>query len=242
VKRDWAALAFAMAFPTLLTWFYFVQLRGEPGEPNPAARLAYAVGKVIQFGFPFVYCLLFERQRLRPSAPTRDGLLLGVLFGLFVNAAIFVLYFAWLRHTEVMAVGRREILGQVRQFGLDTPAAYAAFACFVALLHSLAEEYYFRWFVFGLLRRHVGLATAVGLSSLSFMAHHVILLAVYFPGAEAFVRVVVPFALAVAAGGAVWAWLYDRARSLYAPWVSHLLIDAGLMALGYVLVAPDLRR
>jgi membrane protease YdiL (CAAX protease family) len=241
VKRDWAALAFAMAFPTLLTWFYFVQLRGEAGEPNPAARLAYAVGKVIQFGFPFVYCLRFERARLRPSAPTRDGLLLGILFGLAVDAAMFALYYGWLRHTEAMAVGEREILQQVRQFALDTPAAYVGFGCFVALLHSLAEEYYFRWFIFGLLRRHVRLATAIAVSSLAFMAHHVILLAVYFPGAAAFVGVVLPLALCVAAGGAVWAWLYDRARSLYAPWVSHLLIDAGLMALGFVLVAPHLR-
>jgi uncharacterized protein len=240
VRRDLAAVAFAMAFPTLLTWVYFVQLGGERGEPSPAAMWAYAVGKVVQFSFPFLYCLLYDRDRLRPSAPKRDGLLLGILFGLLVNAAIFGLYFAWLRHTEVMAVGQREILKQVQKFALDTPGAYVAFACFVALVHSLAEEYYFRWFIFGLLRRHTGLATAIALSSLAFAAHHVILLAVYFPGGEAFVRVVLPFALGVAAGGAVWAWLYDRAKSLYAPWVSHLLIDAGLMALGFLLVAPYL--
>jgi uncharacterized protein len=238
VRRDWAAVAFAMAFPSLLTWVYFVGLAGRPGE----ALLAYTVGKVIQFAFPAVYRLLYHRDRLRPSAPTRRGLLLAVLFGLLVNAAMFALYYAGLRQTDLMRVASQRILDKVREFRIDTPAGYFLFACFVALVHSLAEEYYFRWFIFGLLRRHVRLATAVALSSLAFMAHHVILLAVYFPGAAAFVSVVVPFSLCVAAGGAVWAWLYDRAGSLYAPWVSHLLIDAGLMLLGYVLVAPYLSR
>ena len=46
-----------------------------------------------------------------------------------------------------------------------------------------------------------------------------------------------PFALCVAGGGFVWAWLYDRTQSLYAPWISHLLIDAALMAIGYEMVA-----
>jgi membrane protease YdiL (CAAX protease family) len=43
----------------------------------------------------------------------------------------------------------------------------------------------------------------------------------------------VPFALCVAGGGVAWAWLYDRSNSLYAPWLSHLLIDAAVMAIGY---------
>ena len=37
----------------------------------------------------------------------------------------------------------------------------------------------------------------------------------------------------IALGGAFWAWLYERTRSLYGPWLSHLLIDAALMAIGY---------
>ena len=48
-------------------------------------------------------------------------------------------------------------------------------------------------------------------------------------------------ALAVAAGGALWAWLYHRSGALYGPWLSHACADAGLMAIGYVLwraVAP----
>ena len=40
----------------------------------------------------------------------------------------------------------------------------------------------------------------------------------------------------VATGGAVWAWLYERTGSLWAAWLSHLLVDTAIMAVGYDLV------
>jgi membrane protease YdiL (CAAX protease family) len=237
--RDWLALAFAMTFPSVMSWVYFVGLAGG-GQANRVALFAYGVGKVIQFTFPFFYCLLFERDRLRPSAPTRRGLLLAAGFGLLVNAGIFALYAGWLRQTQLMEVAGRQIVEKLREFSIATPAGFVAFAAFVAVAHSLFEEYYFRWFVFGLLRRHLRLWAAVAVSSLAFMGHHIVVLAVYFPGAVQFLTVVLPFSLCVAVGGAVWAWLYDRSKSLYAPWLSHLLIDVGIMVVGYDLVGAYL--
>jgi hypothetical protein len=32
--------------------------------------------------------------------------------------------------------------------------------------------------------------------------------------------------------------LYDRSGALYAPWLSHCLIDAAIMGLGYLMLAP----
>jgi membrane protease YdiL (CAAX protease family) len=242
VKRDWAALALAMSFPSILTWIYFVELGARSEEPGLAARVVFAVGKTVQFSIPLLYCLRYRRDMLGPSAPTRRGLLLGILFGLGVDAGMLALYHFWLWDTQLIEVGRRAILRQVQKLGLGTPANFLAFTAFVALLHSLLEEYYFRWFIFGLLRRHTRLWVAVAVSSVAFMAHHVILLAVYFPGGAEFVLAVVLFSLCVAVGGAFWAWLYDRSGSLYAPWVSHLLIDAGIMVVGYELVGAYLTR
>ena len=34
-------------------------------------------------------------------------------------------------------------------------------------------------------------------------------------------------------GGGVWAWLYHKSGSLVGPWVSHMLIDFGLMWIGF---------
>jgi CAAX protease family protein len=98
----------------------------------------------------------------------------------------------------------------------------------------LLEEYYWRWFVFGRLRRHLAFAPAAALSSLAFMSHHVIVLSVYLPGY--FWVAVVPLSLCIAAGGCMWAWLYEQTRSIYAAWLSHLLIDAAIFAIGYDLL------
>ena len=45
----------------------------------------------------------------------------------------------------------------------------------------------------------------------------------------------------IAAGGAVWAWIYERTGSLYGPWLSHLVVDAGIFIIGYDIAATLLR-
>ncbi len=241
MKRDWAALAFAMAFPSFLSWVCFFGLPADASAAGGLAVAAYGAGKAIQFAFPLVYTWLFDRGRLRLTAPTVRGLGLGVGFSALVVAGMFALYHFWLgRDPALRAVGEREITAQVLKFGLNTPARFVLFAAFIALVHSLFEEYYFRWFIFGRLRDHVRLWPAVVLSGAAFMAHHVIVMAAYFPGAFHFLTIVLPLSLGVGVGGAVWAWLYDRTGSLYAPWLSHLLIDVGIMVIGYDLVGHNL--
>ncbi|MFO0845518.1 MAG: CPBP family intramembrane glutamic endopeptidase [Gemmataceae bacterium] len=93
------------------------------------------------------------------------------------------------------------------------------------------EPPYWRWFVFGRLRTLVTLTPAIVLSSLGFMSHHVLIVWAYLP--DRVLTGVVPASLAVAAGGAAWAWLYHRAGSLLAPWVSHALVDAALFVIGW---------
>jgi uncharacterized protein len=231
VKRDAAALAFAMTFPTLMSWVYFVALAGEAGKPNPAVAAAFAAGKALQFSFPLLYVWWFDRAALRLGGPTARGLGLGLLFGLLVSLGMFALYALWLRDSPLATATPQLILAKLRDFGLATPLGFLGIALFISAAHSLLEEYYFRWFIFGRLRRFWSLWPSVAVSALAFMAHHVVVLAVYFPW-----EVVVPFSLCVAVGGAAWAWLYERTRSLYAPWLSHLVIDVAIMTIGYDLV------
>jgi uncharacterized protein len=63
---------------------------------------------------------------------------------------------------------------------------------------------------------------------------------VFFPGARQFFTLALPLSLGVAIGGGVWCWLYAKTGSLYAAWISHLLIDAAIMWIGYDLVADRL--
>jgi membrane protease YdiL (CAAX protease family) len=228
------AVCFALVYPTVLAWFYFVVLATEGQGVNPGMRLAYGVGKVVQFAFPLVCLLVFEGRLPRPTLPTWRGLEYGLGFGVLVAAATFLLYYAFLRHTSLLAAATVPLRSKLEQLGMDSPAGFWLLAAFLTVLHSLLEEYYWRWFVFGWLRRQVPLFAALVIASLGFMAHHVIILAVFLPGY--FLSAVVPFSLCIAVGGAFWAWLYDRTGSIYAPWISHLLVDAAIMAVGYNLL------
>jgi membrane protease YdiL (CAAX protease family) len=114
---------------------------------------------------------------------------------------------------------------------------YVALAVFYSLAHSLLEEYYWRWFVFGQLRRLLPLWPAIVVSAVGFMAHHVLVLSLYFGW---WTWPTMLLSAAVAAGGGFWAWLYDRSGSLLGPWLSHLLIDAGIFFVGFHLVRQTL--
>jgi membrane protease YdiL (CAAX protease family) len=226
-----AAVLFAMTFPTVAAWIYFLVLVGPQGEPTATQRVAYTICKVVQFSFPVVFLLLRDRRWPWPSRPSFAGLGPALGFGVLVAVVILGLYFSWLRSSALLAQTPVRIQSTLRAAGLASPAIYAVFAGFFVVAHSLMEEYYWRWFVFGQLRLLVPLAPAVVLASLAFMAHHVILLYVFLPGQV--LSAVLPCSLAVAAGGAVWCLLYAQTDTIYPPWLSHLLVDGALFAIGW---------
>jgi membrane protease YdiL (CAAX protease family) len=245
VKRTWVGLLFAMSFPTVMAWLYFVALAQSPalGSPAPVSsvagpnRLAVVVwfgGKAIQFAFPLFWIWCIERRRVWPAAPSFRGLVPGVVFGGLVAAGTFALYFGFLRHSVYMRDTPAKLAVKVHEFGLESPARFILFVAFLTVIHSFFEEYYWRWFVFGGLRQRLAFWSAVVWSNIPFLAYHVIDLAVFFPGK--FWTMAVPLALCVGVGGAFWCWIYERSGSLYSPWLSHLLIDAAIMTVGYDLV------
>ena len=236
------ALAFALLFPSLYTWVYFVVLH----DSRPAlGQAVYVAGKAIQFGLPVLCVLAVERWRPRWRRPGTAGLPAGVIFGAVVFTVIVMLYHLWFKPEQYhglwfrggksLASAREEILGKLALFGVDGPLKYVLLAAFYSLIHSLLEEYYWRWFVFGRLREVMPWKTAVAVAAAGFMAHHVIELGTFCGWLSPATWV---FSLAVGLGGAFWAWLYHRSRSLLGPWASHLLIDAAIFVVGYDLAGP----
>jgi membrane protease YdiL (CAAX protease family) len=238
VRREGPALCFALVYPTLLAWCYFLLLAGGSGKVNPIQQSAYAVGKGLQFAFPLLFLWWYDGRLSRPGRPRFDGLPAAIGFSLLVLAGMFALYFGVLRGTSVFAGTPRQVAAKLREFNLTTVPAYIALSAFLAVLHSFLEEYYWRWFLFGRLRKHLSFRLAAVLSSLAFMAHHVIVLYVFLPGY--FWTAVVPLSLCIAVGGFFWAWLYEHTRTIYAAWLSHLLIDAGVLVIGYDLLRGSL--
>jgi membrane protease YdiL (CAAX protease family) len=235
-QRDIPALVFTLTFPSVMSFLYFVVFGGaaESSEPSRTVQMLYAVGKAIQFTFPAVYLLIFERQRLRLVRPTLRGLGLGLGFGVLVGLAIVGVYFGGLADSAAFAQTPEKVYQFVQKMGLATPGQFLLLAIFMSVPHSLLEEYYWRWFVFGGLRRGLPVGAAIAISAVGFTAHHVVLLGVYFPGR--FWTVAVPLSAGVGIGGAVWAWIYNRTGSLYAPWLSHALVDSAIMVVGYAML------
>ncbi len=229
----WGALLGAI-IPAAVTWLYFVAMdRHAPG----AQQAAYALGKTLQFAFPLLWVFGVQRQPIRFQRPHARGVAAGAIFGMMAAAAILLGYHFWLGPTGLLAAAGRTMTARVTSFGVGSPAAFARMAVFYALVHSLLEEYYWRWFVFGQLRRLMPGPAAIVLSSALFTVHHVIVLAAYFGWRSPATAVL---SLGVGIGGMVWAWLYQRSGSLLGPWLSHALVDAALFAVGYSLLRATL--
>jgi CAAX protease family protein len=236
--RDGLALTFASFFPLVMALFYFVIITPD-GDMDPALGVAFGVGKSIQFLFPIVYVWWFERERIGFAMPTWRGIPFGVCFAFFVAVGMFVLYFSFVKDIPAVSADTPvRIHEKIKQFHANSLAGFIRLALGISVVHSLAEEYYWRWFVFGQMRRHVTTTAAIVLSSIGFMLHHIVVLYVYFPGH--FWTLAMPFSICVAIGGGFWAWLYARSGSLYGPWLSHCLIDSAIMGVGYVMLADRL--
>jgi membrane protease YdiL (CAAX protease family) len=227
-RPRWVAIAFGMAFPTVLTLAYFVALADRPGGLMQAV---YAAGKVVQFGFPVSWVWWITGRFPRPPRPGTRGATAGLAFGVIVFGGTIALVHGALLPAGVLGPGVAEaVRHKVAAFGGGSAAGYAAMGAFYSILHSAAEEYYWRWFVFGELRHACRTGWAVAASSAGFAAHHVVILGVFLGWASPWTYAL---AFTVGVGGAFWAWLYQRSGSLLGPWLGHLLVDAAIFTIGY---------
>lgn len=225
------ALGFGLVLPTFITLLYFVWLASAPAWLQ---QTAYVAGKLTQFAFPLVFAVLVERWR-PPSfswISNRRWLQAGVAIGLLQFVLIVGCYLLVLRGLSEMQVLRDSAQQKVTGMGVTGPAGFMALSLFYCVFHSLLEEYYWRWFIYGRLRRICSEIPANLISSLGFAAHHVVVLAAYLGAGSPLVWL---GSLAVAVAGMIWAWCFERG-SLRGPWIAHLLADAAIFAIGYHLL------
>jgi membrane protease YdiL (CAAX protease family) len=137
------------------------------------------------------------------------------MFGLF-----------WGPMGQVVATGASQIRSKAASLGILNH--YWLFGLFVALVHSLIEEYYWRWFVYGRLRELVRPGSAHALAALAFAAHHIVITTQYFGAAWGLV-----LGSLVGVGGALWSVMYERQRTLAGAWASHMAVDLGILAVGH---------
>ncbi len=221
------ALLIAILIPSILAWTCSILLSGKP-----IVFVVYVSGKTAQLAFPLVWTLAVERKTLGFPRRTTKGLMIGTLFGCVVVLFMLAVYHGVAAGNERFVAVANTVRLKLDSYGVKSAADFYWAGSYFVILHTLAEEYYWRWFVFGKMRQSMIPRLAIFLSGLAFAAHHVLLAKRYFGDQWGMVAL---FSASVAVSGMVWAWLYQRSGSLFAPWISHLIVDAGLVWIGFEL-------
>ena len=225
-SRILAALVPAALLPVTASLFYFVLF-----SDHPWARVLYGATKLFTLLWPLLAVRFVLGETLHNPLGNLRGQLravpLGALAGLLVVGLM-----AGLMATPAGAVVLQSagtIRAKAQQLGILSH--YVAFAIFLSLVNSAVEEFYWRWFVYGQLRRLLPGWRAHALAAAAFAAHHVVVVTQFFPLGEA-----LGFGVAVGLGGVIMSLLYERQRTLCGAWVCHLVVDLGIMGIGYGLL------
>ena len=226
-------IVFVLLFPLVQAYLYFMLM--ADWQPT-FQRTTYSLSKAAMLALPLFCTMKIAREPWLARPFNKRGLLEGSVFGIIAMVTIGLVYYLWFKPAGLLGQGTAPdaaITEKVTTFGMATPLRFILLGVFVSFIHSGLEEYYWRWFAFGQLRRIIPTAAAIIVAGLGFMLHHIIIIGVYF----GFTR---PetwfFSLAVALGGAYWCWLYVRKDSIYAPWLSHAWIDMAIFIVGYDIV------
>jgi len=222
-SRRWAVLLPALVLPFTAAFFYAILFSG-----TTFGQACYTGIKIWLVAWPLVAVgLLLREPFVDRSREKRHAasLVPGVAFGLLVVGLLVFL----MKGTPLGAVVD-DNAGRIVTFieDLGVREHYIAFAIFLSFLHAFMEEWYWRWFAFGQARHLMPVGMAHLVAAVGFASHHVIILSQFFPLPWAFF-----FGFCVAVGGAVWSWLYQRYNSLLGAWASHMIIDLGIMWVGW---------
>lgn len=204
--------------PALVTWLAFgVQLSQE---------IIYPVGKALILTIPILWIIL-RRQSFSYVISkwglrhVRGDFRWAFGSGLVVSALIFILYFALFRDSLEGELIRRALPAYALEYFWVT-------ALFISLWNSLIEEYFWRAFLLAEMAERMGKHSALLLNGVLFSIHHLIILYLFFPDERAFL-----FSFGTALGGWLWSWLRLRGQSIWACYISHLIVDFALMGIGY---------
>lgn len=224
--RWWVTIP-ALALPLMASFFYFVVFPG-----TAFGNAFYAAIKVFLLVWPVVATAFLLKESFRRMEPWRGdrkvSMIAGIAFGVLVVGLMLLLQ-RFTPFGEVLEGAKENIRARVE--GLGMLDHYVLFAVFLSVVHSALEEFYWRWFAFGNLRRLIPVPAAHAIAGLGFASHHIVVTSQFFPLWFAFF-----LGLGVALGGMVWSWNYQRYQSLLGAWISHMIVDIGIFWIGYGLL------
>ncbi len=210
----------AMVLPTFGALLYFTGLL-----PAGISQVIYTGTKLFTLLWPFIVCFLIIKRELPlpKMVVTRIDLVLGL--GTGVVASLLIIGLERMVGSQFSQY-HVHIQRQVTELGIAD--RYWLFGFFLAFIHSGIEEIYWRWFVWGGLRRVTSRRKSHLWAAFAFAAHHVVVLWVFFNPVIAVVM-----GMSVAFAGWSWSQLFERTKSLWASWLSHVCVDLAILWIGY---------
>lgn len=160
-------------------------------------------------------------QLLKPNA---RGLKLGLVLGLGIYIAVLGFYL--LANQIADLSGIRTSLEQNLGIGGDN---FLLVGLYVAVCNSFLEEWFFRGFVFGVLRGKSRFL-AYGLSSFSFGLYHIAMMEGMF---SPWIVAVVLVGLFV--GGTIFNALNEKNQTIYASWFCHSFANFAMTTVGMLI-------
>lgn len=191
--------------------------------------LLWGAAKVWLFVLPGLWHCFVQKQPFSLSLPRQGGFALAFGVGFMMLAVIWGVFWIWGRD----AVSPILIREKVASFGLDNPSVYWSAALYWICINSLLEEYVFRFFLYRqseILVRGVKWL-AVLMAAVFFTVHHSIALSSYVQTQQNVIA-----SLGVFGAGIIWSAMYSRYRSVWIPFISHLLADLGVFTVGAYLI------
>jgi uncharacterized protein len=212
-----ASLALVIPAPTIgaLVSFWIA--------PGATGLIVYGICKGVLYLTPALWSRIVDQEPWSVTTPRKGGWLLGITTGLGMGAAVFI---AW-RALGGWAIDVDAMRNLLEQNGMARASRFLLAAVWLCVVNSLLEEYAFRWFITTRIEALTTRGTSV-LSGLAFTLHHVVVLVAILPFATAWIA-----SFGVFCGGLVWTWLYRRCGSVWPGWLSHALVDAAIMWVGW---------
>jgi membrane protease YdiL (CAAX protease family) len=219
----WLGLLLVATVPSIGVFFAIVF---PPTAGTVLGQGIFGAAKVWILILPLIW-LITGRTRGDGLKPHRHGLGAGALLGGLIAATIVAAY-ATFAHAIIPVAQMREA---VAHLGLGQPIVYTGFALYTIMINAWLEEYVWRWFVFRQCEALMPPLVAVITSALLFTGHHTLAMSV-----QTTWPVTLLVSVGVFLGGCAWSWLYLRYRSIWPGYISHVIVDVAVFAIGWMIL------
>lgn len=231
-----------------------------PTEPAPWFLNLLGLTKLFLFLCPFLFWKFLKLpghwkdfSKLIFNSNIKRQLLIGLGTGALMCLAVLGTY-------EVISeASRNEALSRIAKkiSVLKISEHFLLYGIVLSFLHSLLEEFYWRFFIFNAWKKQLvthNLNQSIGnvgksrkqklpidlknllrsahlahlIAGLAFTLHHFTVTVHYFD-----LSIGIILGLGVWAGGVIWSYTYEKERSLLGVWISHIIVDLALISVGF---------